>query len=54
MIDTIHEIVSYLVFIILLATAANTTKDSQSYPFYRSLSATFLAQGEPTFDEVIK
>jgi len=52
MIDTIYEIVSYVLYLILLTTAVNTVKDSQAFPFHRSLSDVFLTSGDLPFYEV--
>ena len=52
MLNTVHDIVSYLLYIILLTAAANASKDLQAYPFHRSLSDVFLARGQPVFEEV--
>ena len=52
MVNTIHDIVSYILYLILLTTAANSTKSLQAYPFYRSLSDVFLSQGELSFEKV--
>jgi len=50
--DTIHDVISYLLYLMLLTAAANTTKDLQAYSFHRSLSDVFLTHGELKFDDV--
>ena len=52
MVETIHDIVTYLLYLMLLTAAANTTKDLRAYPFHRSLSDIFLTEGEPMFEDV--
>nr|XP_018672665.1 uncharacterized protein LOC100182818 [Ciona intestinalis] len=52
MLETIHEVIVYLLYLILLLMAANTAKDPMSFRFHDSLSDIFLRQGEPLFDEV--
>lgn len=53
MISTIHDIITYLFYIVLLTTAANTSKDIQAYRFHQSISNVFLKQGDPLFEQVL-
>ncbi|XP_076818399.1 uncharacterized protein LOC143464499 isoform X1 [Clavelina lepadiformis] len=52
MVKTIHDVCIYLVYLILMLTAVNSSKDPQSFRFHRSLSDIFLAEGEPILDQV--
>ena len=52
MVNTIHDIVSYILYLILLTTAANSIKSLQAYPFHRSLIEIFITKGEPSFENV--
>ena len=52
MMDTIHEVITYVLYVVLLTAAANTSKDNRAFPFHRSLSDVFLTQGDPLFEGV--
>ena len=52
MLDTINDVVSYLLYILLLIAAANTAKNPQAFIFHSSISNIFLMEGEPVFNEV--
>lgn len=47
-----YEIVSYLLYVVLLLTASNSTKDINSFGFHRSLQNIFIAEGDPSFKDV--
>ena len=53
MVSTIHDVISYLIYLVLLTIAANSTKDIHSYRFQHSLTKVFFKQGDPLFEQVL-
>lgn len=52
MISTAYEIVSYVLYVILLLAASNSSKDPNAYKFHKSLSQVFVDSGDLPFTDV--